>query len=189
MTGTERRSQIIRILSDSEAPVSGTNLAGQLGVSRQVIVQDIALLRANGSDIFSTNVGYLLQKNKLAERVFKVFHSDDEEQEALELVVDLGGIVKDVFVYHKVYGVVRADMNIRSRKDIQTYMGKLSSGKSSSLLNITSGYHYHTIQADSEETLDLIFDTLNERGFLAQLQDYEPINFWENGQANSSKNL
>ena len=189
MTGTERRTRIIQILSDSGSPLSGTNLAKQLGVSRQVIVQDIALLRANGFDIFSTNLGYLLQKNKLAERVFKVYHSDDQEQDALELVIDLGGIVKDVFVYHKVYGVVRADMNIRSRKDIQTYLEKLSSGKSSSLLNITSGYHYHTIQADSEETLDQIFDALNQKGYLAQLQDYEPINFWDNGQENASKNL
>ena len=152
MTGTDRRAKIIQILSDRAAPISGTNLAKQLGVSRQIIVQDIALLRANGSDIFSTNLGYLLQKNKLAERVFKVHHSDHEEQEALQMVIDLGGIVKDVFVYHKVYGVVRADMNIRSRKDIQSYMEKLNSGKSSSLLNITSGYHYHTIQADNEET-------------------------------------
>lgn len=121
----------------------------------------------------------------LVERVFKVYHSNDEEEEALEMVVDLGGIIKDVFVYHKVYGIVRADMNIRSRKDIRTYMDKLSSGKSSSLLNITSGYHYHTIQADSEETLDQIFHALNERGFLAQLQDYEPINFWENDISSS----
>lgn len=185
MTGNDRRSQIIQMLSDSDTPISGTNLARKLGVSRQVIVQDIALLRANGSDIFSTNLGYLLQKDVLVERVFKVYHSNDEEEEALEMVVDLGGIIKDVFVYHKVYGIVRADMNIRSRKDIRTYMDKLSSGKSSSLLNITSGYHYHTIQADSEETLDQIFHALNERGFLAQLQDYEPINFWENDISSS----
>ena len=63
MTGTDRRAKIIQILSDRAAPISGTNLAKQLGVSRQIIVQDIALLRANGSDIFSTNLGYLLQKN------------------------------------------------------------------------------------------------------------------------------
>ena len=179
MTGTERRNNIIKLLSDSDTALSGTSLAKSLGVSRQVIVQDIALLRANGYDIFSTNLGYLLQKNNLCERVFKVYHTNDEEQEALDLVIDLGGIVKDVFVYHKVYGVVRADMNIRSRKDIRTYIDQLNSGKSSSLLNITSGYHYHTIQADSEETLDQIFEALQKRGFLAPLQDYEPINFWE----------
>lgn len=179
MTGTERRAIIKQLLSDSHNAISGTTLSRQLGVSRQVIVQDIALLRANGIDIFSTNLGYILQKNQLSERVFKVFHTEQQEQEALELVIDLGGIVKDVFVYHKVYGIVRADMNIRSRKDIQSYLEKLSSGKSSSLLNLTSGYHYHTIQADSEETLDLIFHSLSQNGFLAPLQDYEPINFWD----------
>lgn len=182
MTGAERRAQILQTLSGSEAAISGANLARQFGVSRQVIVQDIALLRANGNDIFSTNLGYLLQKDALPERVFKIYHSEEQEQEVLELVIDLGGIVKDVFVYHKVYGVVRADMNIRSRKDIHDYMDKLRSGKSSSLLNLTSGYHYHTIQADSEEALDQIFHALDEKGFLARLQDYEPINFWDNEQ-------
>lgn len=180
MTGMERRNKIAELLKSSPSPLSGGNLARKLGVSRQVIVQDIALLRANGFDIFSTNLGYILQKDLLPERVFKVYHSENQEQEALELVIDLGGIVKDVFVYHKVYDVVRADMNIRSRKDIQIYMDKLHSGKSSSLLNLTSGYHYHTIQADTEETLDQIFHALHEKGFLAPLQDYEPIDFWSN---------
>lgn len=179
MTGTERRAQITELLSQSESAVSGTKLARQFGVSRQVIVQDIALLRANGYDIISTNLGYVIQKDTMCERVFKVCHTNEEEQEELELVIDLGGIVKDVFVYHKVYGIVRADMNIRSRRDINSYIQKLQTGKSSSLLNITSGYHYHTIQAESEEILEQIFRALSQRGFLAQLQDYEPINFWD----------
>ena len=179
MTGTERRAQITELLSQSESAVSGTKLARQFGVSRQVIVQDIALLRANGYDIISTNLGYVNQKDTMCERVFKVCHTNEEEQEELELVIDLGGIVKDVFVYHKVYGIVRADMNIRSRRDINSYIQKLQTGKSSSLLNITSGYHYHTIQAESEEILEQIFRALSQRGFLAQLQDYEPINFWD----------
>ena len=95
------------------------------------------------------------------------------------MIVDLGGMVKDVFVYHKVYGVVKAEMNIKSRMDIKNYMNEISSGKSSLLKNITSGYHYHTILAESEEILDLIQQEFKERGFLAKLQDYEPVNFWE----------
>lgn len=178
MKGKERREQIIRILSNSKQAISGMNLAKQLQVSRQVIVQDIALLRANGSEIFSTNLGYILLQKKTPERVYKVLHEESETAEELNLFVDLGGLVKDVFVYHKAYGIVKAELNIRSRKDILDYMEKMSSGKSSLLMNVTSGYHYHTISADSEETLDQIFDALNSRGFLAPLQDYEPVNFW-----------
>ena len=178
MKGNDRRERILQILSDSTSPISGANLAKQLDVSRQVIVQDMALLRANGTDIVSTNLGYVLNEKTSAERVLKVIHTEDEVEEELNIIIDLGGIVKDVFVYHKAYGVVRADMNIRFRKDVKTFVDNIKSGKSSLLMNVTSGYHYHTILAENEETLDMIFDALSERGFLAALQDYEPVDFW-----------
>lgn len=179
MKGNDRRERILQILSDSTSPISGANLAKQLDVSRQVIVQDMALLRANGTDIVSTNLGYVLNENTTAERVLKVIHTEGEVEEELNIIIDLGGIVKDVFVYHKAYGVVRADMNIRFRKDVKTFVDNIKSGKSSLLMNVTSGYHYHTILAENEETLDMIFDALSERGFLAALQDYEPVDFWK----------
>ena len=105
-------------------------------------------------------------------------HPDDEVEEELSTIVDAGGHVRDVFVYHKVYGVLRADMNIKSRRDIKNYLEEISSGKSSLLKNVTSGYHYHTILADSEEILDAIQEELQQKGFLAKLQDYEPVDFW-----------
>ena len=105
-------------------------------------------------------------------------HSDDEVEEELSTIVDAGGHVRDVFVYHKVYGVLRADMNIKSRRDIKNYLDEINSGKSSLLKNVTSGYHYHTILADSEDILDVIQDELQQKGFLAKLQDYEPVDFW-----------
>ena len=105
-------------------------------------------------------------------------HSDDEVEEELSTIVDAGGHVRDVFVYHKVYGVLRADMNIKSRRDIKNYLDEISSGKSSLLKNVTSGYHYHTILAYSEDILDAIQDELQQKGFLAKLQDYEPVDFW-----------
>ena len=179
MKGNDRRERILQILSDSTSPISGANLAKQLDVSRQVIVQDMALLRANGTDIVSTNLGYVLNEKTSAERVLKVIHTEDEVEEELNIIIDLGGIVKDVFVYHKAYGVVKADMNIRFRKDVKTFVDNIKSGKSSLLMNVTSGYHYHTILAENEETLDMIFDALSERGFLAALQDYEPVDFWK----------
>lgn len=182
MNGEDRREKIISILKSSNAPVAGLTLAKELGVSRQVIVQDIALLRANATAIFSTNRGYVLQEKNVCERVFKVQHTDEEVEEELSIIVDMGGFVKDVFVYHKVYGVLKAEMNIKSRMDIRKYMEDINSGKSSLLKNVTSGYHYHTISADSEEILDMIQEDLSKRGFLAKLQDYEPVNFWKDAQ-------
>lgn len=178
MNGEERRLQILQILTESMKPVAGTVLAQKLQVSRQVIVQDIALLRANGTAIFSTNKGYLIQEDKEYRRVFKVIHTDEQVEEELAGIVDLGGVIKDVFVYHKVYGVLRAEMNIKSRMDIRKYLQDISTGKSSLLKNVTSGYHYHTIIADSEEVLNMIQEELQKKGFLAQLQDYEPVDFW-----------
>lgn len=182
MNSQERREHILQTLMTNDKPVSGVSLAKKLQVSRQIIVQDIALLRANGTQILSTNHGYLLQEKPGTSRVFKMIHSDSEVEEELSMVVDYGGKIKDVFVYHKVYGVLRADMNIRSRLDIHNFMKNISLGKSSLLKNITSGYHYHTVLAEDEETLDLIQEKLQERGFLAKLQDYEPVDFWSKAE-------
>lgn len=178
MNGDERRKKIINILSSSKSPVAGVALAKELDVSRQVIVQDIALLRANGAAIFSTNRGYLIQADKQYSRVLKVVHEDDEVEEELSTIVDAGGHVKDVFVYHKVYGVIRANMDIKSRRDVRNYLEEIRTGKSSLLKNVTSGYHYHTICAESEEVLDAIQEELKQKGLLAKLQDYEPVDFW-----------
>lgn len=179
MSGEERRNCILDIIAKSDVPVSGTELAGRLEVSRQLIVQDIALLRANGYEIISTHKGYIVMNKKSVSRVFKVIHSDEEAEEEMNLVVDLGGILEDVFVYHKVYGVLRADMNIRSRMDVRIYLQKIASGKSTLLKNVTSGYHYHTVTAESEKVLDYIQEELRRKGFLAKLQDYEPVDFWK----------
>ena len=184
MRGEERRKQILQMIEQSPSPISGLALAKDMQVSRQVIVQDIALLRANGIDIISTNRGYIVQgKSSKVSRVFKVIHSDEDVETELNLFVDFGAIVEDVFVYHKVYGIVRADMGIKSRMDIQSYLKDISSGKSSLLKNITSNYHYHTVTAEHEYILDLIQEKLQEKGFLAKLQDYEPVDFWKESKS------
>ena len=84
------------------------------------------------------------------------------------------------------YGVVRADMNIRTRRDVKKFLEGLSTGSSSLLKNVTGGYHYHTIEAESEEILDDIQNELAEKGFLAKLQDYEPVDFWGEEESNTN---
>ena len=172
MTRDERQKEILQILRESADPVSGAALARRLGVSRQIIVQDIAAIRGGGAEVISTTRGYTAKPG--ASRVFKVSHSDSEVEEELTMIVDEGAVVEDVFIFHKVYGVMRGELHLRSRRDIEAYLAKIASGSSSLLMNVTSGYHYHTVTAESEEVLDLVGGKLRRRGFLAPLQDYEP---------------
>lgn len=182
MTGVERREKLLSMLAKSKEPIAGAEMAKRLSVSRQVIVQDIALLRAADNNIVSTNRGYVLLKPGKCERIFKVRHTAEEIEKELQIIVDNGGRILDVFVYHKIYGVVKVPMNIKTRKDIYEYVKTLSSGKSSPLLKITDNYHYHTVQADSEDILDNIQKDLEECGFLAKLLDFEPVDFWEKSE-------
>lgn len=168
MTGSERRDAIIKQIRESRTPVPGKSLAAAYDVSRQVIVQDIALIRAAGYDIMATNRGYIINEPVTVSRVFKVKHTDAQVEEELNSIVDLGGCVRNVMVNHRVYGHMEAELNITSRRKTADFIRDLRSGKSSPLKNITSGYHYHTVEADSVETLDLIGEMLKEKGFLVE---------------------
>lgn len=168
MTGSERREEIIQKISSSSVPVSGKELAGIYDVSRQVIVQDIALIRAAGYEVLSTNRGYLLNTSHAVTRVFKVSHTDEQLEEELLSIIDLGGKVLNVMINHRVYGHMEAQLNIGSRRLVNEFMEDIRSGKSSPLKNITSNYHYHTIEADSEKTLDLIEEMLRNKHFLVE---------------------
>ncbi|MCI9441426.1 MAG: transcription repressor NadR [Ruminococcus sp.] len=168
MTGTERRDKILEKIKCSEIPISGSSLAKAYDVSRQVIVQDIALIRAAGYDILSTHRGYVLNAPHTVSRTFKVRHTDERMEEELCSIVDLGGCVVDVMVNHRVYGQMKARLGIRSRRNVTEFLQDIQSGKSSPLKNITSDYHYHMIEADNEKTLDMVEQLLREKGFLIE---------------------
>ena len=168
MNTAERRGEILKILHNADAPVAARELAGKFGVSRQVIVQDIALIRSAGYEIISTNRGYILNQPKTVCRIFKVLHTDEQLEEELNTIVDLGGCVDNVMIHHRVYGKMEAELALSSRRKVGAFMEDIRSGKSSPLKNITSNYHYHKVSADSEETLDLIEQELREKGFLVE---------------------
>lgn len=168
MTGSERRDKIIATMQENRMPVPGKELASFYNVSRQVIVQDIALMRAAGYDIISTNRGYILNSPKSVKRIFKVQHTDEQMEDELYSIVDLGGCVETVIVNHKVYGRMEAKLHITSRRVAWGFLEDIRSGKSSPLKNITSNYHYHEVHADSEETLDMIENMLREKGYLVE---------------------
>ena len=176
MNGDERREAIMRDLHDAAKPLSGSALARKAGVSRQVIVQDIALLRANGCDIIATARGYVLREGtaeQMPTRLIKVHHTVDQLEDELDTIVDLGGAVLNVMVNHRVYGKITADLDIRSRRDVARYLESIRSGKSVPLMTVTSGYHYHRVAADTEEQLDEIEAALDAKGYLAEVLPYE----------------
>ena len=174
MKGEVRRNGILERLSGAQKPVAAGALAKEFGVSRQIIVKDIARLREDGNDISALSRGYVLQKKTRPSKVIKTIHSDEDVENELNLIVDSGGCVEDVFVYHKFYNTVRAEMDIHTREDVSKFMKDITAGKSSLLKNITAGYHYHTISADDNETLELIMEKLWVAGFLAPLCEFEP---------------
>ena len=174
MTGSERRDAIIRTIQKTHTPVSGKSLAASYDVSRQVIVQDIALIRAAGYDIISTNRGYILNTPVKEEMIFKVHHTDAQLEEELNAIVDLGGCIENVMVNHRVYGHIEARLGISSRRMVSEFLEDIQNGKSSPLKNITSNYHYHTISADSKKALDMIEQLLTEKGFLVEAGNFRP---------------
>lgn len=167
MKALERRKAIVNLLLSSAEAISGGKLSQEFGVSRQIIVQDITVLKGLGYDILSTHNGYIIQKSPLKERVFKVYHTTEQTEDELKTIVDMGGTVVDVFVWHKVYGKLVASLNIFSSLQVKQFMEGVRTGKSTELMNITGGYHYHTVRAESNEILDRIDAILKERGYSA----------------------
>jgi len=170
MDGESRRRKIIELLAANNQPVSGTEIARILQVSRQVIVQDIALLRAINKNILSTNKGYLLYHPAAMplkyKRSFCVCHETDEIKEELYTIVDAGGRMIDVVVEHDIYGQITVDLLIEDRSDADEFVWKMKNCRTKPLKELADGIHYHTIEAGSLETLDHIEKILGEKGFL-----------------------
>ena len=157
-------------MQQSHYPVSAATLAAQFSVSRQVIVQDIALLRATNKNILSTNKGYLCRRagqgNTQPMRVFFVRHQDSQVLEEFMAVIELGGRILDVAVEHEIYGQIRVDLLIESTTDAREFYDKLLTCRDNPLKVLTDDCHYHTVTAPSEKLLDLIEAELRNRGFL-----------------------
>lgn len=170
MEGKHRREKLIALLQQADVPVSGTDLAKHLGVSRQVIVQDIALLRAVDKNILSTNKGYVLhvpeQGNDSVKRSFAVSHNKAQIQDELYTMVDYGGKVLDVVVEHDIYGQITVDLILCNRLDVDEFIERVECSKSLPLNVLTDGVHWHTVEAVSEKVLDKIEEKLKEKGYL-----------------------
>ncbi|NLV88724.1 MAG: transcription repressor NadR [Tissierellia bacterium] len=172
MDGNERRDKILNILENAQEPVKGTELAERLNVSRQVIVQDIALLRAKGKNILATPRGYILpkgfEKEKLTKTIVCVHYNNEELEEELRIIVDLGGKIIDVIVEHPLYGEIRSQLQIGSRYDLDLFMKEFKKTKAEPLSSLTGGIHLHTIEVEDEEAFDRIRNKLLEKKYLIE---------------------
>lgn len=171
MNSINRRASILKLLQESQEPVTGGQLSEHFGVTRQVIVSDIALLRAQGEDIIGTPRGYLYNlpaKTMIRQKIAAV-HSRAHEQirEELYIIVDHGARVQDVIVEHPVYGEITASLHISSRFDVDLFLEKLAEYKAEPLLILTDGPHLHTIEAGRIEILDQVKQALADKGYLA----------------------
>lgn len=165
----ERLEKIIKILNESSKPIVARELASEFGVSRQVIVGDIARLRAAGAKIVSTPRGYLLNTH-LNHKVTKKIvckHTPMETIDEINTIVNLGGKLLDVAVEHPVYGELTGALNIYNQEDADQFNEKILAGEASLLSELTKGVHIHTISADTIEILEMIEEKLNEKGYLA----------------------
>ncbi len=170
--GETRRRNIMRMLGESRQPISGTELAKAFGVSRQVIVQDIALLRAVDKNILSTNRGYVLYAPEAGihkvKRSFAVCHTDAQMADELYTIVDYGGTVLDVVVEHEIYGQITVDLLLKTRADVNEFLDKLAHVPAKPLKELTNGNHFHTVEAETESILDEITRQLGKKGYFPQ---------------------
>lgn len=166
MTGAERREQIRAKLSQAQSPISATTLAKQFAVSRQTIVGDISLLRAHGTAIAATLQGYQLEATNQPTTVLVCRHFPNEATKEMALIIEAGGVIKDVEVEHPLYGRLRGELEIREIGDINLFMGRLKQLQGHLLSELTDGVHSHTVAYQTPEQLAAIKKALRDAGYL-----------------------
>ncbi|MCL6587322.1 MAG: transcription repressor NadR [Anoxybacillus sp.] len=170
--GEERRQCILQWLKESNEPLTGAELAAKTNVSRQVIVQDISLLKARNEPIIATSQGYLYlktpAKHETYTRVVACFHTPEQTKEELYLIVDHGVTVKDVKIEHPVYGDLTASVMVSNRREVDQFIQKIKETNASYLLQLTDGTHLHTLEADSLVKLEAAYFALQQAGFLIE---------------------
>lgn len=167
MKASDRRNEIFYLILNSSKPIKGIEIAEMFSVTRQIIVKDIAILRATGKNIVATPEGYIYngQANRI-KTIIAVNHSEEDTIKELEIIVKYGGIIEDVIIEHPIYGEIKTSLMIKNLNDLNNFMNKFKNNKTKPLSNLTNGVHLHTISADSEENIRLIKEELEIKKFL-----------------------
>ena len=164
MDAQERRQAIARRLEEASGPVSAAVLAREHSVSRQIIVGDIALLRAAGLDIVATPRGYKLGETTGLLRAVACVHSAQETETELLAMVDNGCTVIDVVVDHPLYGQMTGQLSLASRYDVRQFVEKAK--HAAPLSSLTDGVHIHNLRCPSEEAYQRVCEDLKQLGIL-----------------------
>jgi len=165
-TSDERRAELLRILNGAEMPVTGSTLSSLLGVSRQAVVNDIAILRASGEAISGGPQGYRIGRVSGLIEVIHCNHPPERGREEWEILLDRGIAVLDVGVDHSVFGEIRAPVVVETRADIDRHAATITAAGEAPLSVITGGRHTHTVRAPNHDALDAAKRELHERGIL-----------------------
>lgn len=170
MDGKERRDLILHKLKTGGVPITGGTLAREFKVSRQIIVGDIAILRAAGHNVYATPQGYILPVEQTQTGTIRVKlacrHDLQKLEEELAIIIDNGGKVLDVLVEHAIYGEIKANLMLASRRDLAEFLTKLDNSQDEPLSLITGGVHLHTVEVPSQKVLTIIEQELKNRGIL-----------------------
>lgn len=169
MEACERRDEIVRILASSSEPVTGASLASALSVTRQVIVQDVAVLRARGEAIIATPRGYTRWASPKPAGVTKLIavrHNFAQTQEELLVMVNAGVEVIDVIVEHPVYGQLTGQLSISTPEDVLEFMDTMERTQAGLLSSLTDGTHLHTVKASNSRQIEKLEQVLLNKGFL-----------------------
>ena len=166
MTAVQRRSAIYEQLTRADAPISATTLAQQFSVTRQVVVGDIALLRAEGHSITATPRGYMIPAETGLRRTIACHHSAADTQRELFAMVDCGCTVLDVIVEHPVYGQLTAPLALSSRYDVEQFVQRMADSHAQPISALTGGVHLHTLSCPSEAVFAHLKATLSDMGML-----------------------
>jgi hypothetical protein len=162
----KRRKKILDILQKNNAVLSGSEIARIMGVTRQIIIKDIALLRAKGYDIIATPDGYTMKRQDGIRAVFAVKHTYKDIEKELTIIVQNGGRILDVVVEHPLYGELKGNLNIKTLEDVKRFIAKMKTSHAKPLLDLSEGVHLHTIEADSNEIIQKIKNQLEESHIL-----------------------
>ena len=169
MDAQQRRQAIAKRLRESTGPLSAAALARELLVSRQIIVGDVALLRAGGLDITATPRGYLLPRPPAGIKcVFACRHRADQMAEELNAMVDQGCTVLDVIVEHPIYGQLTGPLRLSSRYDVAQFVARCREQAAAPLSQLTEGVHLHTVLCPDRGTAGRVREALERLDFLYQ---------------------
>jgi transcriptional regulator of NAD metabolism len=163
----ERRESLLNLLIQSKGPITGSEFAKEFKVSRQVIVQDIALLRARGIHILATSNGYVILNDDKILKIIKCKHNGTHElEDELNTIIELGGKILDIIVNHPVYGEIKTPLLIGSKFELDEFIKSVEEKKAQPLFTLTDGIHFHTIEIPNITIYNKIVDSLKNKHYL-----------------------